>query len=480
MKRTFVKIFLLSTVLWFIVGCSKEQPKKNESKMVYLSTNPNDTLIKVVSLTHTDYNDFRSYSWGVAQKEGNEGLYYSFSLTEPILLTINSMDVFTIPLTIYVTPGDTLTFFSDENSRMIFEGKNSSQYNFYTNLGEKKYLYPQFEEVGTIEDYKTQCEQVYNKKITFLEQYAKQESVNPLFTKKMRDHLRFEYLWFLMRTKENINLDEYLSAPVKINDFNRDDMLDSGTFRIALMSYISLATTENKEFENYSKSRLNSQINYINTNLSGKTRQYAITKTILVYNKNLSPELIEPLKGIIKTYLPELEKDIYKKEVELVSGGLERLNAPLSEALLNSKLTDLQGNSTTLKEVLEQQGNSVKVIDFWASWCTPCIESIQKSYDFRVQLSKEHNVSWLYFSVDKDDKSWKKKIAELKSYGMNKNQYLIDESTKESIIEYFNITGIPHYTLLDDKNNLIMIQIPSPSDSLAFSKTINEVKVLLQ
>src|SRR5690606_42017488 len=166
-----------------------------------------------------------------------------------------------------------------------------------------------------------------------------------------------------------------------------------------------------KEFENYSKSRLNSQINYINTNLSGKTRQYAITKTILVYNKNLSPELIEPLKGIIKTYLPELEKDIYKKEVELVSGGLERLNAPLSEALLNSKLTDLQGNSTTLKEVLEQQGNSVKVIDFWASWCTPCIESIQKSYDFRVQLSKEHNVSWLYFSVDNDDRSEERRVG---------------------------------------------------------------------
>src|SRR5690606_40514613 len=125
---------------------------------------------------------------------------------------------------------------------------------------------------------------------------------------------------------------EYLSAPVKINDFNRDDMLDSWFFRIALMNYIHLATAENNEYESYSKSRLNSQINYINTNLSGKTRQYAITKTILVYNKNLSPALIEPLKGIIKTYLPELEKDIYKKEVELVSGGLDRKSTRLNSS----------------------------------------------------------------------------------------------------------------------------------------------------
>src|SRR5690606_2627510 len=291
-------------------------------------------------------------------------------------------------------------------------------------------------------------------------------------------NLKFEYIWNLTRPKENItSLDKYLTS-VKISDFDRDDMLDSWFFRIALMDYIHLATAENNEYESYSKSRLNSQINYINTNLSGKVRQYTITKTILVYNKNLSPELIEPLKGIIKTYLPELEKNIYKKELELVYGGLERLNNPLSEELLNSKLTDLQGNSTTLKEVLEQQANSVKIIDFWASWCAPCIESIQKSYDFRTQLSKENDVSWLYFSIDKDVESWKKKVTELKSYGMNKNQYLIDTSNKKDITYYFNIDVIPHYTLLDNKNNLIMIKIPSPSDSLAFRKMIQEVKIL--
>jgi len=478
MKKYLNITFFLFLILFLFIRCEKQNEAISKSQNVLLYLKESDTLLKSVALDITDINDFNSVNSSLKYKEDTDTLAFLFSIDEPQLLRINGVDAFTIPLTIYVTPGDTLIFHSDENNQMIFEGKNASHYNFYTKLGEKKYLYPKFQETGTIEGYKTQCKQVYKQKTIFLKEYAKQKTVDPLFIKKIEDNLKFEYLWNLTRPKENItSLDKYLTS-VKISDFDRDDMLDSWFFRIALMNYIHLATAENNEYESYSKSRLNSQINYINTNLSGKVRQYTITKTILVYNKNLSPELIEPLKGIIKTYLPELEKNIYKKELELVYGGLERLNNPLSEELLNSKLTDLQGNSTTLKEVLEQQANSVKIIDFWASWCAPCIESIQKSYDFRTQLSKENDVSWLYFSIDKDVESWKKKVTELKSYGMNKNQYLIDTSNKKDITYYFNIDVIPHYTLLDNKNNLIMIKIPSPSDSLAFRKMIQEVKIL--
>lgn len=475
--KTNIYILLLIS-FFFIAGCNKNDIEKQESQTVFWSTKKNDTLLKIVSLDHCDANDFNNYSWGLLLKEENKELSYSFPLTEPLLLSINGVDVFTIPLTIYVMPGDTLTFFPDENSRMIFEGKNAPHYNFYTKLSKKRYLYPKYEEAETAVVYKTECEQIYQQKTTFLEEYVKQETVSPLFTKKIEEHLKFEYLWNLIRPKEDAtNLDAYL-APFQTSDFNRDDMLDSWFFRLALMDYISVATTENKDYGSYSKAKLNTQINYINTHLSTKVRQYAITKTILVYNKNLSPELIEPLKKLIQKYLPEMEKDIYKTELKQVYNGLERLNMPLPEKVLNLKLTDLQGNSVTLKEALELQDNSVKVIDFWASWCAPCIESIQKSNDFRTRLSKEHNVSWLYFSTDKDGESWKKKTKELKPYGMDKNQYLIDKSAQKDISAYFNISSIPHYTLLDDKNNLIMIKIPSPSDSLAFRKTIQEVKIL--
>lgn len=474
MKKYSTIIFFLVLILLIFIRCEKRNHNISSSQNSLLHLKENDTLLKRVALDVVDRNDFRSIGSLLINKEEADSVFM-FSLAKPTLLRINGVDIFTFPLTIYVTPGDTLTFHSDGSNQIIFEGKNASHYNFFTKLNNEKYLYPKYEDVKTIIDYKKQCGDIYKQKISFLEKYSKQETVNTLFTKKIKEHLKYEYLWNLMRPKEQItDVNEYLSF-VKTTDFNRDDMLDSWFFRIALMSYVSISNSNKND---YSKEKLESEINYINTHLSGKVRQYAITKTTLVYNQQLSPELIEPLKKLIQKYLPEMENDIYKTELKQVYNGLERLNMPLPEEVLNLKLTDLQGNSITLKEALELQDNSVKVIDFWASWCAPCIESIQKSNDFRTRLSKEHNVSWLYFSTDKDGESWKKKTKELKPYGMDKNQYLIDESAQKDISAYFNISSIPHYTLLDDKNNLIMIKIPSPSDSLAFRKTIQEVKIL--
>ena len=194
------------------------------------------------------------------------------------------------------------------------------------------------------------------------------------------------------------------------------------------------------------------------------------------FNNKLTPEIIEPLKDTYTIYIPKITNVSYKNKLEITLKGLKETNAAMPNEILNSKVTDLNGNIYTIKEVLSQQGQKVKVIDFWASWCGACIYAIRESTEFRDKLSKEGNVGLLYFSVDKDPEKWKKKATELKAYGMEQNQYLIDETTLDYLKNYFQAYAIPRYVILDSENKMALFKAPSISDSLQFQKAIDEVK----
>lgn len=56
-------------------------------------------------------------------------------------------------------------------------------------------------------------------------------------------------------------------------------------------------------------------------------------------------------------------------------------------------------------------------VDFWASWCSPCIQEIKSLLELENEY-EDSDVVFLSFSVDEDDNQWIKTASkyELKSY----------------------------------------------------------------
>lgn len=104
------------------------------------------------------------------------------------------------------------------------------------------------------------------------------------------------------------------------------------------------------------------------------------------------------------------------------------------------RLTTLQGQTLSL----DQLGGRVVVLDFWATWCHPCVESVP---DLK-ELTKKYAAQGLLLisvSADEDEQAWRQFIQKKQ---MDWPQYW---DSQGQIARTFGVRAFPTYIVIDDK-----------------------------
>jgi thiol-disulfide isomerase/thioredoxin len=97
------------------------------------------------------------------------------------------------------------------------------------------------------------------------------------------------------------------------------------------------------------------------------------------------------------------------------------------------------------------------LIDFWASWCGPCIKSIPALNRLMDEV-RDLPIVILPVSVDKNEQNWRNAIAKNKYEGIQ----LLD---KQSLLAaYYKVLGYPTYVIIDQDGKLIDGNAPNPDD----------------
>lgn len=129
-------------------------------------------------------------------------------------------------------------------------------------------------------------------------------------------------------------------------------------------------------------------------------------------------------------------------------------------------LTDAKGRTVKLSDFK----GKVVYIDFWASWCTPCLAEFKHLPALKSMLPSD-SVVLLYINVDDDKNRWL--AASAKHLSTETDLWAGNLFTSE-VAQAYQVHGVPKYVLIDKEGRIFNMQAPRPSSPDSVLEQVRE------
>jgi len=138
----------------------------------------------------------------------------------------------------------------------------------------------------------------------------------------------------------------------------------------------------------------------------------------------------------IKQYLKLQPKGSYNEIARKLAENPRRARENFAP---DFSFTSLQGEYITLEDLK----GKVVVLDFWGTWCPPCVESVPELRNLHKKYSKEKSFVLIGISSDRDEQTWQEFT--------DKNRMIWPQYRDEDrkIQNAFHIRAYPTYVVID-------------------------------
>jgi len=256
--------------------------------------------------------------------------------------------------------------------------------------------------------------------------------------------------------------EHYFDFLKKIN-LDDEDAIENTNYQVALLRYLS----ENNDDENarslpdsikdFERMKILADMNYkFRKNVfKGKVRDYELTMYVkdhlgvLMQDPEYADKLVNDYKATCRNpvYVASIDK-IYSRAKSMMPG----------KAAPEFLLMNTEGKTVSLAAY---KGKTV-FIDFWATWCVPCIVSMPRAKALEEKLKDRNDIVFLFVNVNDDSTSWRNYIKKEELGGAHLRA---DKKQSAELYSAYNFNGIPHYVLIDRKGKIVEANMDSPGDA---------------
>lgn len=112
-------------------------------------------------------------------------------------------------------------------------------------------------------------------------------------------------------------------------------------------------------------------------------------------------------------------------------------------------LDDIKGKKVNLMSEIKK--NKITILDFWASWCPPCMREVPNLVDIYDRYG-EDGLGIVGVSLDESKDDWKNTVE---SMGMKWVQVSDLKGGESPVVRLYNVQSIPHILVIDSEGRIL-------------------------
>ena len=338
-----------------------------------------------------------------------------------------------------------------ESSLLVaYEAEVGSQYSYVMTLREAGNHTP--------EEFVEHAWMIYEEKIGYLESDHRYNELAQPFIDGMHTNILYDTYGLLLEypaAARRFGQLEALELPANYYDFiedavvSNDDLVSSRPYFSFMVNYLRHYISENRvEGESRPMTRL--QFDHARELFSGKIRDMIMAQQV---NSGLNfgnfQDGLDMYHELVALSPTGKVLEMIEKEYETVMALAPGSPAP------GFTLTDINGAEVSLDDFL----GKVVYLDFWASWCGPCMQQVPYARELKKRMADQEDFVFLYISVDTDEQAWRNKVAEENIQGVHLNVSGFAQDVPRS----YNLKGVPTFYLIGRDGLIFDNRPPRPS-----------------
>jgi len=162
-----------------------------------------------------------------------------------------------------------------------------------------------------------------------------------------------------------------------------------------------------------------------------------------------------------RTFKPLSDKDIEmlkdKISIPFVTSAFEQVNNTVKLKLEKNKKSAIVANEvpkttadSLFDAIMDKYKGNVVYVDFWATWCAPCMGGIERIASLKEEMKNE-NVVFVYITNPTSPiQTYNNVIPDIKG-----EHYRVSQDEWNYLKSKFKISGIPHYVLVNKKGEVV-------------------------